>query len=51
MAVHDPLDLDVALWGRAFEAVTIKIIQPDGQQAAGSITPTQDDLAVTADPL
>jgi hypothetical protein len=51
VVVHDPLDLLVGLWGHAFEAVDIKIVRADGSTAEGSITPTQDDLSLAADPL
>jgi hypothetical protein len=49
--IADPLDLAVALWGHSFEALTIAILRPDGTPASGPITPTQADLAATADPL
>lgn len=50
-SIADPLDLAVALWGHSFEAVNITILRSDGTPASGSITPTQADLAATADPL
>ncbi len=51
VVVHDPLDLEVGLWGHAFQTVNIKILQTDGRVGSGSVTPTQDKNPISADPL